>query len=162
MKRATAGVGRLAVSATVRRAAQALADAGYAVEEACPPRYEDAVNCWARFIMGDFDSVLDQLRPLFGANGMAFLDTFKQIVPPFTDKTGWSQMMAERDGIARAWSLFMADQPLLLSPVSTQLQIEPWLRFGHAGRRARDQRADAPCRAGQSAGAALGLRAGRT
>ena len=32
------------VAAVVRRAAQALADAGYAVEEACPPRYEDAVE----------------------------------------------------------------------------------------------------------------------
>ena len=46
------------VGATVRRAAQALADAGYAVEEACPPRYEDAVSCWARLILGDFASVL--------------------------------------------------------------------------------------------------------
>src|SRR5690349_4938493 len=36
-----------AVAATVRRAAQALADAGYAVEEISPPRYADAINCWA-------------------------------------------------------------------------------------------------------------------
>ena len=32
------------VAATVRRAAQALADAGYVVEEVCPPRYEDAIE----------------------------------------------------------------------------------------------------------------------
>jgi amidase len=112
------------VVATVRRAAQALADAGYAVEEACPPRYEDAVDCWGRFIIGDFDSVLEHLRPLFGAGGLAFLDSFRQLVPPLADKSAWSQMMAERDGIARAWSLFMAERPLLLSPVSTGLQVE--------------------------------------
>jgi hypothetical protein len=41
---------------------QALADAGYVVEEACPPRYEDAVSCWARLIMGDFGSVLGMLE----------------------------------------------------------------------------------------------------
>src|SRR6267378_7798161 len=46
------------VAATVRRAAQALADAGYVVEDACPPRYADAIGCWARLIMGDFGSVL--------------------------------------------------------------------------------------------------------
>ena len=36
------------VVAAVRRAAAALADAGYAVEDACPPRYEEAVAVWAR------------------------------------------------------------------------------------------------------------------
>jgi amidase len=32
--------------------------------------------------------------------------------------------MVERDGIARAWSIFMADRPLLLSPTWTQLPFE--------------------------------------
>src|SRR5246500_2248000 len=41
-----------AVAATVRRAAQALADAGYVVEVACPPRYEAAIGCWARLLIG--------------------------------------------------------------------------------------------------------------
>jgi amidase len=40
----------------VRRAAQALADAGYVVEEACPPRYEDAVSCYLRLIISDLAS----------------------------------------------------------------------------------------------------------
>ena len=113
-----------AVAAAVRRAAQALADAGYIVEEACPPRYEDACATWGRFVLGDFDSVMEQLRPLFGAGGITFLDNVKKGVPPLVDSFDWSRMMADRDGIARAWSLFMAEQPLLLSPVSTGLQIE--------------------------------------
>src|SRR5215470_9921663 len=50
-----------AVAAAVRRAALALADAGYAVEEISPPRYEEAIDCWARFIIGDLGSVLDTL-----------------------------------------------------------------------------------------------------
>ena len=49
------------VAAAVRRAAEALADAGYAVEEMVPPRYEDAIACWARLIMGDFASVLARI-----------------------------------------------------------------------------------------------------
>src|SRR5258705_7162589 len=44
------------VAATVRRAAQVLADAGYVVEEACPPRYEEAVGCYERLIMSDLAS----------------------------------------------------------------------------------------------------------
>jgi amidase len=74
--------------------------------------------------MGDFNSVLDQLGPMIGADAMAFLKNCNQLVPPLANTAAWSQIMAERDGIARAWSLFMADRPLLLSPVSTQLQIE--------------------------------------
>jgi amidase len=109
------------VAATVRRAAQALAEAGYAVEEVCPPRYEDAISCWARLIMGDFNSVLEQLQPMMGADAVAFLNTANQGVPPLANAAAWSHLMVERDGVARAWSTFMADRPLLLSPTWTQL-----------------------------------------
>lgn len=113
-----------AVAATVRRAAQALADAGYVVEEVCPPRYEDAINCWLRLILGDFGSVLESLAPMMGADATAFLNNFNQLTPPLADAKAWSQLMVERDGIARAWSTFMADRPLLLSPTWTQLPFE--------------------------------------
>jgi amidase len=109
------------VAAIVRRAAQALADAGYVVEEACPTRYEDAVSCWARLIMGDFRSQLGLIASIMGADAIAFLNNFDQTVPPLVDVAAWSQLMIERDGIARAWSTFMADRPLLLSPTWTQL-----------------------------------------
>jgi amidase len=112
------------VAAIVRGAAQALADAGYVAEEACPPRYEDAVSCWTRLIMGDFGSVLEMLTPMMGADATAFLNNFNQAVPPLADATAWSHLMVERDGIARAWSIFMADRPLLLSPTWTQLPFE--------------------------------------
>jgi hypothetical protein len=65
------------VAATVRRAAQALADAGYKMEEVCPPRYEDAISCWARLIMGDLASVLGPLSQIMGADAMA-LTTFRR------------------------------------------------------------------------------------
>jgi amidase len=112
------------VAATVRRAAQALADAGYAVDEICPLRYEDAVSCWARLIISDFASVLGPLSQMMGADAMAFVNNCVQAVPPLTDATAWSNLMVERDGIARAWSNFMADRPLLLTPTWTQLPFE--------------------------------------
>ena len=112
------------VAATVRRAAQALTEAGYAVEETSPPRYEDAVNCWARLIMGDFASVLALLSPMMGAEANVFLNHFNKDVPPLADTAAYSQLMIDRDGIARAWSMFMAEWPLLLTPTWTQLPFE--------------------------------------
>jgi len=112
------------VAAVVRRAGQALADAGFAVEEACPPRYEDAVSCWTRLILGDFGSVLGMLTPMMSAEATTFLNNFNEGVPPIADVAAWSQLMIERDGIARAWSTFMADRPLVLSPTWTQLPFE--------------------------------------
>jgi amidase len=110
-----------AVAATVRRAARALADAGYEVEEVCPPRYEDAISCWARLIMGDFASVLEPLVQIMGADAVTFLNTANRGVPPLADTKAFSDLMVERHGIARAWSIYMADKPLLLSPTWTQL-----------------------------------------
>jgi amidase len=109
------------VASAVRRAAEALADAGYAVEEVSLPRYEDAMACWARLIMGDFASVLEPLSQLMGADALAFLNAANQAVPPLADATAFSNLMVERHSIARAWSIFMADRPLLLSPTWTQL-----------------------------------------
>src|SRR5438552_8876049 len=97
------------VAATVRRAAQALADAGYVVEEAFPPRYEDAVGCSALLIMGDFASVLGMLAPMMGVDATAFVNNFNETVPPLADVASFSHLMVERDGIARGWSTFMAE-----------------------------------------------------
>ena len=74
--------------------------------------------------MGDFGSVLALLSPMMGADAMAFLNNFNENIPPLADAASLSQLMAERDGIARAWSTFMADRPLLLSPTWTQLPFE--------------------------------------
>ena len=112
------------VSDVVRRAAGVLADAGYDVVEACPPRYEEAVEVWARLIAGDFASVLTQLAPIMGADAMAFYDAFDTVIPPLADSAAFSQLLAQRDGIAREWSIFMEAHSLVLTPTSTQLSFE--------------------------------------
>jgi amidase len=45
-----------------------------------------------------------------------------QAVPSLADAAVWSKV--ERDGIARAWSNFIAGRPLLLSSTWTQLPFE--------------------------------------
>jgi len=112
------------VSDAVRRAADVLANAGYAVIEACPPRYEEAAEVWARFVLGDYGSVLSQIGPLMGADGLAFFEAVGRATAPLSDAASMSALMSQRDGVARAWSLFMADHPLILTPTWTQLPFE--------------------------------------
>jgi amidase len=112
------------VSAVVRHAADTLADAGYEVVEACPPRYEEVVAAWARLLLGDFASVMEQLMPLMGEGGKAFLAAADSAVPPLGSTTEMSQLLALRHGLGRAWSLFMAEHPLVLTPTWTQLPFE--------------------------------------
>ena len=57
-------------------------------------------------------------------NRRSWSGPFGQTVPPLADAAAWSRLMIECDGIARAWSTFMADRPLLLSPNWTQLPFE--------------------------------------
>jgi amidase len=113
-----------AVVAVVRRAADALANAGYEVIEACPPRYEEAVQVWGRLIMGDYNSVLGQLAPMMGADANAFLNIVNAGIPPLAGAAEMSALFAQRDGVARDWSMFLADHPLVLTPTWTQLPFE--------------------------------------
>ena len=111
------------VAAVARRAADALSNAGYDVVNICPPRYEDAITCWAKFVVGDFRAILARLLPLLGRDGAAFIAALDSVVPPL-DATGMSMLFMDRDGIARAWSQFLAEHPLVLTPTWTQLPFE--------------------------------------
>lgn len=74
--------------------------------------------------MGDFASVLDQLMPLMGEGGKTFLATANAAVAPLTSTTDMSQLLALRHGLGRAWSQFMAEHPLVLTPTWTQIPFE--------------------------------------
>lgn len=112
------------VRSAVRAAADALSDAGYDVVQACPPAYEEALEVWARLLLGDFALMLPQFRALMGEGGRAFLDAVNAAYPPLSNAAELSQILIRRDTIARSWSQFMADHPLLLTPTWTQLPFE--------------------------------------
>jgi len=111
------------VAGVVRRTADALANAGYDVVSACPPRYEDAIACWSKFVMSDFAAILPRLLPLLGRDAATFVAAMNSMIKPL-DATGMSMMFMERDGIARSWSEFLTEYPLLLTPTWTQLPFE--------------------------------------
>ena len=105
----------------VRKAASALADAGYAVEEAEPPSIEAAARCliemldlqtgwklfplpvgeYAKRWIAAFFEALGEPEPL--ANGLSFVT---------------------RHSLLRAWGEFQERHPLILAPVGTDLPFE--------------------------------------
>ena len=121
-----------AVSSAVRRAADALADHGYDVVEACPPRYAEAVSVWSRFLFGDLALGFPEMTALMGADGRAFLEAANAGTPPLADPLELSRLMVARDAIGREWSMFMAEHPLILSPTWTTLPFTHGFDLGGA------------------------------
>jgi len=107
------------VAAAVRRAADALADDGFKVTEAVPPDYEQALELWSTILMTDLRILRPVLDELMGPGGRTFLGYALDNLPP-SDLAGWATALTARHGLARRWSLWYQDYPVLLCPVWTQ------------------------------------------
>ena len=107
------------IAAAVRRAGDALADAGYDVVEAEPPLYEAALDVWGRVLLWDVRAMEPILRQVMGPDAIRFLDFTGELYPP-QDAAALYATMVERSQIARAWSQFLVEHPLILSPIWTQ------------------------------------------
>jgi amidase len=107
------------VAAAVRQAGDALADAGYDVVEAVPPAYEDALRVWRTWLFADIQVQEPILRQVMGADGQRFLDYASATVAPVDVATLFAAL-AERRAIGRAWSAFLLEHPLIVSPIWTQ------------------------------------------
>jgi amidase len=108
-----------AIAGVVRAAADALANAGFDVVEAVPPSYEAALEVWGRWLMSDIRALMPILRQIMGPDALRFLDLADTEYPVLgTDE--YIATLTERRTIARAWALFLAEHPLILSPTWTQ------------------------------------------
>ena len=109
------------VAEAVRKAAAALSDVGYEVTEVTPPLYEEVLDAWKQLLMGDYAALWEQMAPLMGNDGRHFFGSLFDMAPKLDSAAAMSQLLMTRDALARAWSLFMADYALVLSPTWTQL-----------------------------------------
>jgi amidase len=107
------------VAATVRAAADHLSDAGYDVVEATPPGYERCIELWSSLLLADLRLQLPLLRLVMGDGGLRFLG-FAEEAFPRTDLDAFLTGQIERHGLLRAWSAFMHEHPVLVTPVWTQ------------------------------------------
>ncbi|HKR71813.1 MAG TPA: amidase [Streptosporangiaceae bacterium] len=107
------------VAAAVRRAADALADEGFKVGDAVPPDYEQALELWSAILAADLRIMQADLDQLMGPGGSKFLRYALDHLPAH-DLTGWAVAHTARHGLARRWSLWFQEYPVLLSPVWSQ------------------------------------------
>ena len=107
------------VAAAVRRAADALADDGFEVTEAVPPGYEQAIELWSTILAVDLRVMKPVLDQFMGSAGRQFLDYALGYLPA-SDLAGWAMAHTARHGLARRWSLWYQEYPVLLSPVWSQ------------------------------------------
>jgi len=110
-----------AVADAVRCAADALSDAGYDVVEACPPRYEEAIATWGQLVVGDQRYGAEQLLPLLSRDALRYFNFYTDAIPAFANSFEMSAAFQRRHSIARDWSLFHDEHPIILGPTWTRL-----------------------------------------
>lgn len=107
------------VAEGVRRAGAMLAAAGYAVEEVEPPAVNQAAELWTSLIAADVRlAFLPAMEKLAGPSALEFMGYFLEHVPEST-LAGYLGGLAERNNIARQWTVFAERYPLVLGPVGT-------------------------------------------
>jgi amidase len=105
----------------VRRAGNALADAGWAVEEAEPPELDAVHETWSQVLAVDLCSWLPAVRPLISRK---LYENFAHLCRSFeASAVSNLEIHARRSRLTRLWSLFFVRYPVLVGPTWTQL---PW------------------------------------
>ena len=107
------------VAAGVQKAADALRDAGYEVEEVDAPLVAEARDTWAAEVLSELRvGLMPLLQQVASKDALRFLECAFGAVPAL-DYTGYIASFGARQGIARAWSEFHARYPIVLGPVAT-------------------------------------------
>jgi amidase len=100
----------------IQRAAGALSAAGYAIEEAEPPQFNDAVELW-HAIASHARASMAPFITQHGDAGARRLHELTVSRNPFTERR-FIEALARRTGLMRAWAVFHETFPLLLCPTS--------------------------------------------
>ncbi len=105
-----------AVEAALDTAREALADAGYVVEEVEPPLLREAAIAGARCLFGEAKVLMDADVRKYGSDTVVqIFDGYYDYFAPF-EGDELIRAMADRNRFSRAWSLFLQDYPLVLTP----------------------------------------------
>jgi amidase len=85
---------------------------------------EEAMETWARWIVWEFGTQVEILGQVMGADALKFFGLFLDI---FGSPGGYADgvmLQVQRHMVARAWSEFFADHPLIVGPTWCQPQFE--------------------------------------
>ena len=110
-----------AVRSAIDRAADLLANAGYAVEAAEPPEVERMKEVWFRIIFADFRVTMhESVRRLGSPEVNGIVDAYFEMAGGVPGIDTYVRDLAERNRLLRTWNLFLEEYPLVLAPVSTE------------------------------------------
>lgn len=107
----------------VSAAGKALDASGYRVEEVAPPMLEAAIETWGRWLSWEFGALSDQLNAVMSADANKFFSAFSALFgsPTYADSI---VLLQTRHQIARAWSEFFADYPIIVGPTWCEPQFD--------------------------------------
>ena len=111
------------IAAGVRAAGEALAAAGYVVEEVSPPMVEEAIDTWARWLIGELMVMKPLLSTVMSEEAMVFLGAAETTFGPVSFEDFFA-LMQRRHDIAMAWSAFFEEHPIVVGPTWTQPPFE--------------------------------------
>ncbi len=110
------------IAASVEKAGEELTAAGYAVERVAPPMVEEAIETWGRWLAWELGLQGEVFRQLMSAEAFGFWEGFVKHfgAPTYADGVA---LMVQRHEIARAWSAFLAEYPIIVGPTWCQPQF---------------------------------------
>jgi amidase len=106
----------------VRRAADALRDAGYEVVEGEPPRVDDVLDNWLSIVVSEFRGVWPLVGPVASEAETRFVEAVFAQIPPL-EPAAHGMAYVERQALAREWAQWMTETPLVLAPCASE---PPW------------------------------------
>ena len=110
-----------AVCEAIRRAATALADAGYDVEEATPPRFEEAARLFFTLVRTEESASTTKTIERLGDAQLRRARASTMAYASELDFGSYIKAFAQRSSMLREWMLFFEHYPVLLMPVSCEL-----------------------------------------
>ncbi len=115
----------------VRKAATALADAGYAVDEVEPPSIDGAANALLVMLSTPgMRTVWQTFSPMLPADTRQFMPSFFEVAGD-PDAVTAAQSFVTRHSLLRAWGEFQQTHPLIVAPIFTDIPFEAGTDLGN-------------------------------
>jgi len=107
----------------VERAASSLADAGWEIVENTPPGIDLCSEIWAHLLGADVSLLMNAARPILSEEMAAALDS--DITEQFPSEIIDPNLIhSERIRLAREWSVFFTEHPVIIMPTWPQQPFE--------------------------------------
>lgn len=108
-----------ATVAAIEKAAEILRDQGWIVEEAVPPDLQGVNDIWGYVLATDVAHTMPMITPIMSPGAVGLLEALVARFDPA--KTSGPLMFTERDRLAREWSGFFLDWPVVIGPIWADL-----------------------------------------